>query len=329
VNTIQIPSPVQRINHTVFRQAEVDVFLKRDDLIHPAISGNKWRKLKYNLEAIKDQKLEGFITFGGAYSNHLAAAAYAGKQADIDMIALVRGEIDDMQNPTLNFVKACGMQLQALSRAAYKSKADADFLMQLQAQYPKHLIIPEGGANLFGVRGCIEILEETDFTPEIVVAPLGSATTFTGLVLSAKPQSELWGFPAVKGGAYLRNTVNNFITKAKETGLVPATFPSPKWQLITSYHFGGFAKTTPAFIHFLNAFYAETGIPLDPIYSGKMMYGLLEEIKAGRIKPGGTVLVLHTGGLQGISGMNQRLRKKNLQIEYEEAIARPFPDPPH
>jgi hypothetical protein len=192
--------------------------------------------------------------------------------------------------------------------------------MQLQAQYPKHLIIPEGGANLFGVRGCIEILEETDFTPEIVAAPLGSATTFSGLVLSAKPQTELWGFPAVKGGAYLRNTVNNFITKAKETGLVPATFPSPKWQLITSYHFGGFAKTTPAFIHFLNAFYAETGIPLDPIYSGKMMYGLLEEVKAGRIKPGSTVLVLHTGGLQGISGMNQRLRKRICRLSMKKLL---------
>lgn len=326
---MQIPSPVQEIQHPVFKQAEVEVFIKRDDLIHPAISGNKWRKLKYNVQAIVEKGLDGFITFGGAYSNHLAAAAYAGKLAGVDMIALVRGEIDDNQNPTLNFLKACGMHLHALTRDEYRQKANAGFLNELQGRYPKHLIIPEGGANLWGVQGCMEILSELDVQPDIVAASLGSATTFSGLVLSAKPQIELWGFPALKGGAYLRDTVNNFISEAKQSNKVPPTFDPPKWRLITDYHFGGFAKTTPAFIHFLNAFYTETGIPLDPIYTGKMMYGLLEEVKIGKIEPGSTILALHTGGLQGIKGMNQRLRKQNLQIEYEEAIAHPFPDPPH
>lgn len=326
-NQLQIPSRHHLVHHPAFAKAGVQVFVKREDEIHKAISGNKWRKLKYNLNPLLASGMEGFVTFGGPFSNHLAAAAYTGFLAESKMIGFVRGEEADLNNPTLSFARACGMQIIRLTRQEYEQKDDALFLEKWQAEFPNYFFIPEGGSNLLGVQGCMEILPETQNNFDFIACPIGTATTFSGLLLSANPQTELLGFPALKGGDYLRTHVNNFVEQAIEQGIVPPTFKAPKWRLENDFHFGGFGKVSPDLIRFMNDFYAETKIPLDPIYTAKMMFGLLEMAKSGKIKRGSTVLAIHTGGLQGIKGMNLRLKRKHLHIDYEETIDSAFPHP--
>jgi len=244
------------------------------------------------------------------------------------MVGIVRGE-ESMANETLAFAKSCGMHLKQIPRSEYAQKNDTEFLKHLQNQYPNYLIIPEGGSNVNGVKGCMEILAEDEWQADFLCCPLGSATTFTGLILSAKRGQTCLGFPAVKGGDYLREDVNNFINDAKQASLVADTFTSVPWQLISNYHFGGFGKTTPELIHFMNAFWKETGVPLDPVYTGKMMFALMDMIMSGKLSAGSKILAIHTGGLQGIKGMNTRLRNKGLKLNYEELTAAAFPTPRH
>lgn len=327
--SLQIPSPLEKIEFSDFKAADVDVYLKRDDLIHPFISGNKWRKLKYNIENFKAAKLKGFVTFGGAYSNHLAAASYAASQHNLHMVAFVRGLDAETSNPTLDFVKHCGTKIIALSRSEYRNKHTPTFRATLQQDFPRYGYLPEGGANVDGVRGCAEIMQEINQPFDVIAAPLGSATTFAGLLMSNFPAQRYLGFPAVKGGIYLEEDVNNFIKEAINAHLLPSNFTPPAWHLETGFHFGGFGKVQPELIDFMNRFYNKTGVPLDPIYTAKMMFGLVNLIKRGAITPGTRLLAIHTGGLQGISGMNQRLRKKNLRIEYEEIVAHTNLAPPY
>lgn len=328
-DAFQIPSPVEVVAFAPFTAAGIAVHVKRDDKIHPAISGNKWRKLKYNIAAIQQAGAPGFITFGGAFSNHLAACAFVANSHNLHMIALVRGLEQGITNPTLNFLQQCGVTVIGITRSDYNLKSEPEFLETIQQTYPGYVIIPEGGANLPGIKGCMEILHEVPETFDYVAAPVGTATTFTGLLLSGYPAKKFLGFPAVRGGAYLEYDVNNFIAQAKHTDWLPTTFTPPAWRLVTDYHFGGFGKVTPELIAFMNRFYAEADIPLDPVYTAKMVFGLTQMAANGAFEKGSSVLVVHTGGLQGIIGMNQRLRKKNLRIDYEEAIAHPFPAPPH
>lgn len=327
-STLNIPSPIQKLEHPVFAHAGIEVWLKRDDQIHPAISGNKWRKLVYNLREAKENKARGLLTFGGAFSNHLAATSFAAAREKLPLVACVRGSEEGLTNPTLDFIKACGATLVPLTRTEYIQKNDPDFLASLAGKFPGYAIIPEGGANLNGVRGCMEILPEVAYHFDDVTAPLGTAATFTGLVLSGLKGQRFIGFPAVKGGAYLTQYVNNFIEEARQQHVVNPTFQPPKWHLETDYHFGGFGKVTPQLIDFMNQFYCKTGVPLDPIYTAKMMFGLVDMAQKGAFTKGTRILTVHTGGLQGIFGMNQRLRKKHLRINYEEAVAYPFPPPP-
>lgn len=325
MSEMQLPSRIQPVQHPVFSAFGVEVFMKRDDEIHPVISGNKWRKLIYNFEALNEQGKTGVLTFGGAFSNHLAATAYAAHVHGVPMVAVVRGD-EDVTNPTLDFIAKTGAEIKRISRASYAQKNDAEFIANLEKLYPNFLIIPEGGANLAGVRGCIDIMKEVDGDFDLIACPMGSATTFSGLVLGGRQPSFL-GFPAVKGGAYLSGHVHNFMHAAKRSKRLASSFTPPAWQLCTDYHFGGFGKVKPELIQFMNVFWEETGIPLDPVYTGKMMFGLVDLIKKGEIKTGQNVLAIHTGGLQGIKGMNERLRKKNLEIAYEEAVAAAFTFP--
>ncbi len=324
---LQIPSPLHRVSHPAFEDVGIEFWLKRDDQIHPAISGNKWRKLVHNFREAQKNHATGIVTFGGAFSNHLAATAFAAAREKLPLVAFVRGLDGETTNPTLDFLKACGATIIPLSRAEYGQKNEPDFLAEVQTKFPGHAIIPEGGANLLGVGGCMEILDEVQAHFDVVATPVGTATTLGGLLLSGFPAAFI-GFPAVKGGAYLTADVNNFINHAKEERLVPSTFRLPEFTLQTDYHFGGFGKVTPPLLAFMNAFYQETGVPLDPIYTGKMVFGLAEMASQGQFKRGTRMLALHTGGLQGIFGMNERLRKKNLRITYEEAVDYPFPPPP-
>jgi len=293
-------SPVQEVNDLLLNDSGIRLLMKRDDLIHTHISGNKWRKLKYNLREAVGQNHHTLLTFGGAYSNHIAATAFACHKAGLSSIGIIRGE-DDPTNPTLQFARENGMQLEFVSREEYRRKNDDDFLDSLEERFGRFFLIPEGGANGLGVRGCAEILPEINEHFDVVCCAAGTGTTLAGLALSLKPYQQLLGFPALKGGDFLTDEVERLMTKSRLRP--PSTI---NHQLMTDYHFGGYAKTTPELLAFISCFTQRTGIPLDPVYTGKMMFGIYDLIGKGHFPQGTTILAIHTGGLQGWLGMRHR-----------------------
>lgn len=293
-------SPVQELNDPELTDSGIRLLIKRDDLIHNHISGNKWRKLKYNLREAAEQNHHTLLTFGGAYSNHIVATAFAAQKAGLSSIGVIRGE-DDGTNPTLRFAREHGMQLHFISREDYRRKNDDDFIDQLEEKFGRFFLVPEGGANGLGVRGCTEILSEVEEDFDVVCCAAGTGTTLAGLTLSLNENQILFGFPALKGGEFLNDEVIRLMEESR------LRLPSiVNFQLITDYHFGGYAKMTPELLEFINGFQERTGIPLDPIYTGKMMFGIYDLIRKGRFKKGTTILAIHTGGLQGWQGMHHR-----------------------
>ena len=293
-------SPVQEVKDPLLKDSGIRLLIKRDDLIHKHISGNKWRKLKYNLSEAVQQNHHTILTFGGAYSNHLAATAFACKKAGLESIGMIRGE-DDPTNPTLKFASENGMQLHFVSREDYRKKNDDDFIEGLEEEFGRFFLIPEGGANGLGVRGCAEILSEVEEDFDFVCCAAGTGTTLAGLSLTLKENQRLFGFPALKGGDFLSEEIERLMG---ESGLrPPSTINS---QLITNYHFGGYAKLRPDLLEFIQAFTERTGIPLDPIYTGKMMFGIYDLIQKEFFAKRSTILAVHTGGLQGWDGMKHR-----------------------
>ncbi|WP_044405098.1 1-aminocyclopropane-1-carboxylate deaminase/D-cysteine desulfhydrase [Lacinutrix sp. Hel_I_90] len=282
---------------------EIELHLKREDEIHSLVSGNKFRKLKYNvMAAIKEEK-KTLLTFGGAFSNHIAATASAGKMCGLHTIGVIRGEelvskIED--NPTLRYAQDCGMLFKFISRTDFRNKEDAHFISELQNEFGDFYLIPEGGTNALAVKGCEEILTKPDASFDYVCAPVGTGGTLTGLINSSKPGQQVLGFSALKGD-FLKQDISKF---AKRNN----------WKLITEYHFGGYAKINVDLITFINQFKKDHNIALDPVYTGKMMFGLMDMIKNGYFPKGSKILAIHTGGLQGIKGMNARLKKKNLPV---------------
>nr|WP_315174148.1 pyridoxal-phosphate dependent enzyme [uncultured Flavobacterium sp.] len=277
--------------------------IKREDLLHPFVSGNKFRKLKYNVLQAKAENHSVLLTFGGAFSNHIAAVAYAGKEQGFETIGVIRGdELRDKisENPTLSFAQECGMRFEFVTREAYRHKTDAGFIAQLQAQFGSFYLVPEGGTNDLAVKGCEEILTELDADFDFVCSAVGTGGTISGLINSALPHQKVLGFPALKGD-FLQDEIRNFVQ-------------NKNWELQTDYHFGGYGKVTAEFIEWMNWFYAQTGIPLDPIYTGKMVFGVMDLIQRNYFPPNSKILMIHTGGLQGISGMNAKLRNQNKPI---------------
>lgn len=281
----------------------ISLVIKRDDLIHPFVSGNKFRKLKYNLLQAKAENQSALLTFGGAYSNHIAAVAYAGKENGFHTIGIIRGdELADKieSNPTLNFAQECGMQFEFVSRETYRLKTEESFLEQLQQKYGAFYLIPEGGTNAFAIQGCEEILTPEDASFDYVACAIGTGGTISGLINSVLPHQKVLGFPAIKG-EFLQDEIRKFAHHEN-------------WELITDYHFGGYGKVSPDLIDWINRFYAQTQIPLDPIYTGKMVFGILDLIAKNYFPENANILLIHTGGLQGIQGMNLKLKNKGLPI---------------
>ena len=281
----------------------VSVAIKREDLIHPFVSGNKFRKLKYNLLEAKKEKHETLLTFGGAFSNHIAAVAYAGKENGFKTIGIIRGEeLEDKipENPTLLFAQNCGMQFKFISREGYRSKSETFFLENLKQQFDDFYLIPEGGTNALAIKGCQEILTPEDAEFDYICCSIGTGGTISGIINSVLPHQKVLGFPALKGD-FLNEEIRNFVH-------------NDNWELITEYHFGGYAKVNEALIQFINQFYAENKIPLDPIYTAKMVFGVLDLIQKNYFHAGSKILLIHTGGLQGIQGMNMKLKNKHLPI---------------
>jgi 1-aminocyclopropane-1-carboxylate deaminase len=281
----------------------ISLVIKREDLIHPFVSGNKFRKLKYNLLQAKAENHTTLLTFGGAYSNHIAAVAYAGKENGFQTIGIIRGdELADKiaSNPTLKFAQECGMQFEFVSREAYRLKTEAAFLEQLEEQYGSFYLVPEGGTNAFAIKGCEEILTNEDTVFDYIGCAIGTGGTISGIINSALSHQKVLGFPALKG-EFLQDEIRNFVH-------------NDNWELITDYHFGGYAKVNDELIAFINWFFEQTQIPLDPVYTGKMVFGIFDLITKNYFPENSKILLIHTGGLQGIQGMNMKLINKGLPI---------------
>ena len=279
----------------------ISLYIKREDLIHPFVSGNKFRKLKYNLLEAKALNNDTLLTFGGAFSNHIAAVAYAGKEQGFKTIGIIRGdELRDKisENPTLQFAENCGMQFEFVSREEYRLKSENHFLGQLKMKFGDFYLIPEGGTNELAIKGCEEILTENDAEFDFVCCAIGTGGTISGIINSVLPHQKILGFPSLKGD-FLKDEIRNFVQ-------------NHNWELITDYHFGGYGKVNEELIAFINQFYAETKIPLDPIYTGKMVFGVIDLISKNYFPSNSKILMIHTGGIQGIQGMNIKLKKKQL-----------------
>lgn len=285
---------------------EVELYIKREDLLHPFISGNKLRKLKYNLIEAKNQRKITIITFGGAFSNHIAATAYAAYTNDFESIGIIRGdelENNFQDNPTLAFAKKNKMQFIFVTREAYRDKETLINEIISTNNLENYYILPEGGTNHLAIKGCKEILSSEDEKFNFITSCIGTAGTISGIIESAKSNQKILGFPALKGDFH-NELIRNYTVK-------------DNWELILDYHFEGYGKVNEILIDFLNQFYLDYKIPLDPIYTGKMVYGVIDLIHKNYFPKQSKILMIHTGGLQGINGMNLLLKKKNKKlIEY-------------
>ena len=281
----------------------ISLSIKREDLIHPFVSGNKFRKLKYNLLQAKAENKSALLTFGGAFSNHIAAVAYAGKENGFKTIGVIRGdELGDKieDNPTLKFAKENGMQFEFVTREDYRHKSEVSFIEKLRDKFGDFYLVPEGGTNEFAVKGCEEILTQEDAVFNFVCCAVGTGGTISGLINSSQSHQKILGFPALKGD-FLTDEIRIFAQK-------------DNWNLISDYHFGGYGKINLELIEFINAFFEENKVPLDPIYTGKMVFGVIDLIHKNYFPEHSKILLIHTGGLQGIEGMNIKLKQKKLPI---------------
>ncbi len=298
-----------KLGHSVNQQVSltkekgVELFVKREDKIHPFVSGNKYRKLKYNFFEAREKGFNTLLTFGGAFSNHIAAVASAGKLLGFKTIGVIRGnELEDkvFENETLSFAKQNGMQFKFVSREDYRNKTSEAFLSGLKKEFNEFYLIPEGGTNNLAIKGCEEILTEADKEFDYICCTVGTGGTISGLINCSKLSQQVLGFPALKGD-FLQQDISKFVTNTN-------------WSLINNYHFGGYAKINEELVTFINQFKKINNIPLDPVYTGKMMFGIFDLINKDYFKKDSKILAIHTGGLQGIKGMNSVLKNKNLSI---------------
>lgn len=293
----------QRVEHQYLSKKKISLYIKREDLVHPYISGNKHRKLKYNLIEAKTKAFTSLLTFGGAYSNHIAAAAYAGKQHGFSTIGVIRGdELSEKwkENPTLQLAHEHGMRFKFVSRESYRKKGTPDFIGQLKKEFGPFYLLPEGGTNALAIKGCEEILVPEDVEFDVICCSVGTGGTIAGIINSTHSKQRVIGFSALKGD-FLNEDIRKFVQKEN-------------WTLQTEYHFGGYAKLNATLIHFINDFKEKTRIPLDSIYTGKMVYGILDLVKKDYFLPNTRILAIHNGGLQSIGGMNIKLKKRQLPL---------------
>ena len=294
---------LQKIEEDQIKKSGVNLFVLRLDQIHPCISGNKWFKLKYNIQEIKRQFLETpweqstVLTFGGAFSNHIVAVAAAGKEFGFNTIGIIRG--DEHSSPqsfnmrsissTLNFAESCGMKLHFVSREQYRQKSSVEFIDLLIQQFGDFYLLPEGGTNALAVKGCAEITSHIEIPFDYIGCPVGTGGTLAGIISSLNEKQKAIGFSALKDGYFLNEEVEKLLT----------SFPSSKGDIHTEYHFGGYAKHTPELLKFISDFEKQNQIPLDHVYTGKMIFGIYDLIKKNYFPENSTIIAVHTGGLQG------------------------------
>jgi 1-aminocyclopropane-1-carboxylate deaminase len=273
--------------------AGVQVYVKRDDLIHPEISGNKWRKLKYNLMDAHQQRYESLLTFGGAYSNHLYAVAAAGSKLGFRTIGIVRGEERaDLLTSTLQFCKDRGMHLHRVSRTEYRQRHDDAYQRSLAERFGNPYLIPEGGTTTLALKGHRELVAEIGAQlhtmPDYFAVAAGTGGTAAG-ILSAG--ANVLAFSALKGANFLRDDIDNLLVADEGRG---------ELTLFNDYHFGGYARWDESLVGFIRDFRLKHAIQLEQVYTAKMFYGLFDQIKKGYFASGTTIVAVHTGGLQGL-----------------------------
>ncbi|PWJ59265.1 1-aminocyclopropane-1-carboxylate deaminase/D-cysteine desulfhydrase-like pyridoxal-dependent ACC family enzyme [Dyadobacter jejuensis] len=289
-----LPSPLQRLTDSVTKTAEVELYIKRDDLIHPLVSGNKWRKLKYALQEANERDVKTILTFGGAFSNHLFALSAAGKLLGFRTIGVVRGEEleDKERSSTLAFCEAQGMELVFVTRQEYKQRAERPFLDELCQRFDSPMIIAEGGTGPLALQGVAELTgevrEQLGRRPDYYALASGTGGTAAG-ILSAG--ASVLSFPVLKGGGFLEKDILD---------LAGELSPDVSLSLFTDFHFGGYGRWNTELLEFIDWFHREHHIQLEQIYTGKMMYGLYQLLERGYFKPGSSIVTIHTGGLQGL-----------------------------
>ena len=297
-NQIPISSPVQKIEDAVFTDRKIELYLKRDDLIHPLISGNKWRKLKYVLQDARHQQKTHLVTFGGAYSNHLLATAAAGAAFGFKTTGFVRGE--NVQNGTLFMCALLGMKLIFTDRQAYQDKEKL-FLTLFSADQEAYFV-NEGGASALAAKGCAELVNELDTAFDHLFCACGTGTTAAGIIngiTTNRLKTVLHAVPVFKDALWMRTEIENYLIK------------EASFQLHTEFGFGGYGKTTPDLLQFIAGFTRKTGILIDPIYTGKMLFAVYHLAKADYFKPGAKILAIHTGGIFGLLGMKDKFNLDN------------------
>ena len=294
-------TPLEEVKDPLLKERKISLFIKREDLNHPDLSGNKWHKLKYNLQEARKQGKKTLLTFGGAYSNHIYAAAAAGKIFNLNTIGIIRGEEHLPLNPTLSFAKDNGMKLYYLDRTSYRQKNSPEIINHLQEKFGDFYLLPEGGTNEFAVKGCSEIISKINIDFDYVCCPCGTGGTLAGLISGLNGKNFALGFAVLKGASFLKENVNSLLKNCSSDSF-------QKWDINLDYHFGGYAKMDSVLLDFVKRFTSLTKIPIEPIYTGKMLFGIYDLASKGYFKEGNVIIAIHTGGMQGLKGLSSRIK---------------------
>jgi 1-aminocyclopropane-1-carboxylate deaminase len=284
-------STLCRINNALLDQHKVELWIKRDDLLHPIISGNKWRKLKYSLQHAVSLSMNTIVSMGGAYSNHLHTLAYTGKVLGLNTIGLVRGEPASALTPTLRDAQNWGMALKFISRTEYRALRQYKLFDSFPELKTQQYWLPEGGAQALALQGVAELVSEIALPYDTICVPCGTGATLAGIIGAVPDSVNILGFAVLKNAGFLNTDVNTLLA-----------IPRRNWQINLAYHFGGYAQTNASLTSFIEEFKFNTKISLEPVYTGKMMYALYDLLKQGYFKPGQRIIAIHTGGLQGNRG---------------------------
>lgn len=284
---LRLPSPLEELHDERIARHGVRLFLKRDDLINPEVPGNKWRKLKYNLETAAEGSYDTLLTFGGAYSNHIRAVAAAGHYFGYHTVGVIRGEEHLPLNPALAYAIRRGMRLDYLDRTTYREKTSAAVLYRLRDRFGDFFLVPEGGSNAAGVRGTAELACEVDISYDVICCACGTGGTLAGVAAGLPHGVRALGFSSLKGGGFLVDDVRQ----------LQANFgmPTTNWSIELGYHFGGFARRNAELDRFIAEFRERHGVELEWVYVAKMLYGVFELVGSGRFEPGTTLVAIVTG----------------------------------
>ncbi len=300
-------TPVEEVNDPFLKERKISLFIKREDLNHPFMSGNKWHKLKYNLQEAVRQGKNTILTFGGAYSNHIYAVASAGNIFNFKTIGIIRGEKHLPLNPTLSFATEKGMKLYYLNRTSYRKKYSPEIIIQLKKLFGEFYLVPEGGTNDFAVKGCSEIINKIDIDFDYVCCPCGTGGTLAGLISGLHGRKNALGFAVLKGASFLKEEIRSLLKNNSSDSF-------NNWDVNLDYHFGGYAKLDSTLIEFVNKFINLTKIPIEPIYTGKMLYGIYDLSSKGFFSNGIRIIAIHTGGLQGLRGLSETKKYSSISL---------------